>query len=1452
LALSQAQFVPYTCPHCGEIVNVEQWLLIDLQERPDLLERLRHNRLYEFACTHCNYAYATNQANTPLLLYRFSEREPLIFSPSPWLTTEQTVTWLNWLLDTLRQRLGDAWQEQWRQCMVAVPRDELIVAFGHFEVGSRIDDLNILAPPIIVDKRARIQELERQYGNTLKDAVTAWEQLLTDPAFVLATEVFQQSLLQKAGQAFLHYYELVDRPEDYALALRLWESMLAHLPEDLSHPPAIFVQLAEALQKLYQRAEQTTLPELPHTYQITLPPPQASNSPEVFTSLGLILYERYGRTSRLDDLRNGIKIYQEVVKRLPQDSPDLPIHLTSLGNGLHAHYLHTRQIASLDKALEAFGQTLALIPANSPYISTCWTHLGNSLLQHYYYTQNEEDLMKTFAAFQAALDNVAPDSPETALYLNNKGIALQARYEQKGEMQDLADAIACYRAAVAGSTEDSPYLANNLNSLGTGLQMLYQHEKQMEILQEAIKVYADAVAHAEQNSDYLNNLGDALMILYALSGKFSDLEAAITHKRKAVAYTPIDSVQLPTRLTNLGNCLFDYYKRAGQLESLDESIRVQRDALSRMPAQIPNANLAVILSNLSAVLLDRYMRLGRLPDLEEALQLLQRAQISLPAHSPYAPLILNNIASVLLTRYGHTQQRENLSEALEKARQAEKSLPIEAPERPNLLSVLGRSLQARFFLTGLSEDIDGTIEAFKEAVALTPSHSSSLPGYLYNLAYSLSVRYNQTGQAADLQEAIDTYEETCRKGAQFALGIALAAASTWGNWASARKQWDEAATAYQYGIQAMTLLYRTQLLRISQETWLSEARGLHAKAAYALAHSAQLREAIVTLERGRARVLGETLARDHADLERIHRDYPEIYGQFQEATERMRQFEQRERTEQVLAIESKVAGSSPYEQVGEAHRHLEKAIERIQEIPEYENFLAEASYQDIVSVALPDVPLVYMATTQEGSLVLLVRASGADPELITLDSFAERDLEALLVKRSEETIIGGYLPGQFYNVQFLREALAEVQFQLGTRLIEPIAHCLLELEARGVVLVPSGLLGLLPLHAATYQWNGQGTSLLNQFEIAYAPSARVLTTVQREFQVRQSHVPGFIGVANPSPGLAQGTWARRILQSTIPQLQEAINTYTAQIQAGTASTEEQIRNQSFIAELEKIVLRLQQLSSASAETLINAGKDFLQAVEMFLSLPDLPKTALNALLDLAARIPPSLTYARAELESVQSQIASGIIATLYEEEATQAHLWDSLPQATIVHCACHGYFSSEKPLDSALLLASETRLTLRDLLNADPYRLSRLQLAFLSACQTAISDAQRLPDEAMGLFAGFLQAGVPSVIGTLWSVDDLSTTLLVNRFYERYLHADPAFHSPASLLREAQHWLRTITNYDLLAYLGDATRTQYLSPKVTTLLRPKLRKAIKNGNGDVCRYADPYYWAAFVYYGAVR
>lgn len=56
------------------------------------------------------------------------------------------------------------------------------------------------------------------------------------------------------------------------------------------------------------------------------------------------------------------------------------------------------------------------------------------------------------------------------------------------------------------------------------------------------------------------------------------------------------------------------------------------------------------------------------------------------------------------------------------------------------------------------------------------------------------------------------------------------------------------------------------------------------------------------------------------------------------------------------------------------------------------------------------------------------------------------------------------------------------------------------------------------------------------------------------------------------------------------------------------------------------------------------------------------------------------------------------------------------------------------------------------------------QLVTLSACQTGVNE-NKPGDELIGLTRAFLYAGAASVLVTLWSVNALSTEVLMKKFY---------------------------------------------------------------------------------------
>jgi CHAT domain-containing protein len=150
---------------------------------------------------------------------------------------------------------------------------------------------------------------------------------------------------------------------------------------------------------------------------------------------------------------------------------------------------------------------------------------------------------------------------------------------------------------------------------------------------------------------------------------------------------------------------------------------------------------------------------------------------------------------------------------------------------------------------------------------------------------------------------------------------------------------------------------------------------------------------------------------------------------------------------------------------------------------------------------------------------------------------------------------------------------------------------------------------------------------------------------------------------------------------------------------------------------------------------------------------------------------------------------------LLDQAATPAAVAAHAPEADLLHFACHAGFRPDSPLFSALHLA-DGNLTVRDVAQ---WRL-KCGLVTLSACETGLS--QVAPgDELTGLARGFFAAGAPSLVLSLWAVDDIATTELMGRFYMRLQSGD----TPAKALRKAQ-----------LAMLAAYQHPYYWSPFVLT------------------------------------
>ncbi|MEM6841601.1 MAG: CHAT domain-containing tetratricopeptide repeat protein [Bacteroidota bacterium] len=142
------------------------------------------------------------------------------------------------------------------------------------------------------------------------------------------------------------------------------------------------------------------------------------------------------------------------------------------------------------------------------------------------------------------------------------------------------------------------------------------------------------------------------------------------------------------------------------------------------------------------------------------------------------------------------------------------------------------------------------------------------------------------------------------------------------------------------------------------------------------------------------------------------------------------------------------------------------------------------------------------------------------------------------------------------------------------------------------------------------------------------------------------------------------------------------------------------------------------------------------------------------------------------LEFAERMQEEGWGSSLTAQQATEELLLEKAPQASILHFGTHARLENNRPLYSFLALAPEPT-TKQDgyLYTYELYNQPlNAQLAMLTACETGLGSYRR-GEGVLSLAHAFRYAGCPSVVYSLWSIDDQQSNAIATKFYE-YLRED--------------------------------------------------------------------------------
>jgi len=708
--------------------------------------------------------------------------------------------------------------------------------------------------------------------------------------------------------------------------------------------------------------------------------------------------------------------------------------------------------------------------------------------------------------------------------------------------ENVEQAVALYEAALEVRTRDAapgPWAATALN-LASALRARPRGdpaenlERAIRLLEEVLELWTRD-AQPERWADAVNNL--AVAYRNRLRGdRAENLERALALFDQALAVHTRDAypAQWAQATRNRANVLL-VRTRGDRAENLERAIEAYREVLRARPREDDPDGWAVAQNNLGIAYRHR-VHGSRAANLERSIAAFARAlKVRTRRADPMAwARTLSNLGNAYQKRV-RGDRGENLERAIRAYRkvltvQRRDRVPAEWAQSAHNLAVALTDRVRGTARVNLERAIRLHHEALevrrRDVFPLDWAESMDNLARAYERLRSRD-RGDEVRRAAEgYRAALEVYDPTvfpadCRRVAR-RLGRLLAREA----------RWDEAAAAFARAVEAAEAGYRETLLPGGRDAHLARASGLYPAAAYAFLRAGRAGEAAVLLERGRARAVGDALERDRADLRRVAATHPVLAAGYGESVREVREIEREAR-----AGGARARGAPLRDRAEAARARLAEVVAEIQALPGLARFLESPGLEQVFAAVRPGAPLAYLVAAEAGSAALLVHAEAGAPgvEALRADGFTLRDVRGLcaappgratgaaaarhLAPAARPPAGGGnpvgLLPGQHDGSARLGHALDQALPRLGEGLLAPLAARLRELGTASITLVPTDALALLPLHAARSPSPAGAAHLLDELDVAFAPSARMLARARTLAASVEGRPPVLAGVGNP-------------------------------------------------------------------------------------------------------------------------------------------------------------------------------------------------------------------------------------------------------------------------------------------------------------------------------------------------
>lgn len=1409
IQLTNYSYIPQesiTCFKCGSVFIVDLCLILDTEIHVDLYRQFREDKIHNYTCTNCG---ANNYFDAPLLLYRSKNDPTLIFIPARETSQNLDKEHSNFLLNYLRNTLNEGWDEKWLNPLTSVSYESSRFVFSEeAESFQFMEAINLIQATLEFANTIGWEEarkLIRVHPNLLTPlADKIFSQMLIDESDISAKLAVYETrqILRRCQQIGIdeafdekkglvkndpNSHDVVKAVQDI-LNTPTWEKardvinfhgerLLCELSENLLESmrnkmdsfedgAVYYDQHLQFIKKVRTEGIEAALIEFSGSKEDpikALDPVKAFLFATTWESTQKVVFSHRDRLlskktenqllEASEHLRpydidgaGFIDLHRNILLNVRQQGIEKAFNKLRGAKNNPLKNFHLRQnqlssykdkevleIASRDLVInerEKFHRLINTNPRNFPEnimelmkgalnktfsprrrITCC-----NEFIK--YVEKNEFPVM--WSTFQLEYAHLLTEEERSDIYGENLELAIRTCNEVIKHINRLDDpkfkGIWGQALLYLGEANRQRTLGNKRENKEIAIS-LYQEAH--SVFSRNLKPRMWALTH-----HYLGCAFDE-----RVEGNAGDnIEEAIKHYQKALEIRTKNSEPREWVITtvNLGNAYKDRIC-GDKAENIEYSIALYKSALTKASSKTHPLEYARIQHALGNSLRDRLVG-NSSENINEAIACHKKA-MEVWAKEDESKLDLAIAQATLGIDYMFLEALDDryIEEAIKYLNHSLQIITLK--NHPDYWATIHHNLGLAYLSLGkcdidqkVSSGIKHTKMALKYYTRLTePVRWGASQIILGNL-------YAQKNDKNSNQLALECFQN-CKSVISFTEypNWHIEVTRSLGKLHFENHDWFSAAEAYKDARKVIQYLYKENATDFSRKSLIECSSEITANGAYCLARLGSYSEAVEWLEVNRTQAVTEYLNRDTAVLDlATKKDREEFYSKLKH----LKDLEANTRQNSLLLVEID-RKKTLEKRFGELREARDKFLSIVTKIRSYlpDFMLDKCDIADIAKVAKFNSPIVYLVSTSQGSIALVVTHNSTELDeenLVWIDEFNTEILNKLLLDIDETgDFISGFLIGQLEpeiaKTYFLDQGFLNVLLEaLYSKLLVPLVQRLQQLGFTRITLVPCGRLSLLPLHAA----------VIDTITINYIPSNRLLTNIAKTNSKKLEFInPILLAVANP-----------------LPQSKEVSN----------------------------------------------------------------------------------LEFAKIEVEAIKHFFSEKHRRVLCDYDGKRETVINKLPGATHLHFACHGAFDINNPLLSGLSLSFSEMLTLGDLLDGH-LNLSSLSLVVLSACSTGVISSE-IPDEMVGLPAGFLYAGAAGVVSTMWSVNDLSSAIFMYKFYALNLESSL---DPGEALRKTQYWMRETTSQQKASFFQDSHPQLYIQ---LMLLDPNY-------------FSHPFHWAAFTYTG---